>query len=111
MVNDANPEVITRAEALARVNKAAQSCGVVIGQIRFVGDRGRLSTDPDLREMRLQLNVKGNSEREIHASFGALQDAVDRTDGVQLIAHERDGHGLPGSLATVVYYAKNTGEF
>lgn len=108
MVDDANPEVITRDEAFARVSKAALSSGVV-RPLRFLDDQGTLSTDPDLRQMRLGLKVEGTNATEVRASFDKLQVSIDGTGGIQLIAAKRDCHDLPGAVITILYYGINTG--
>lgn len=108
MVNDKNPEVITRDEALARVRKAAQAS--VVGPLRFVHEEGTFGTDPDMRQMHLGLKVEGGNATEIQASFNKLQVAIDETDGIQLMKAKRDGHDQPGAVILVVYYAQNTGK-
>lgn len=111
MVNDKNPEVITGDEALARLRKATEASGVIVGPIRFVGD-SPFPFGPDHRRgIRFDFRAKGSGRDEVRASVDALIDAVDATDGIQFWAATSDGESdSPERAATAIYYTNVTAE-
>lgn len=110
MVDDKSPKLLTRAEAMALVTKAAQLAGVLDGPATFGRERGFGISDPESRQMRVHVKVKGTDAAEILEHLTTLGDAIDNTAGVQVVHAEGVGPDSPERVLVVCYYANNTGQ-
>lgn len=110
MIDDADPEVLTTAEANRRVLAAAKNWGHIIENIEILGDAlaGDPHRDPESRGLRVRVEVRGNAVSEIDENLHAVAAAIDGTPGVQLAKVEREQPESPRCIFAVTYYAKNS---